>query len=126
MGAGTKHRKRFLQEHPICIFCGGSTPAITIEHCPPRSLFQKREWPFGFEFPACQTCNNGSSDEDLLIAMFGRMDPFHNKGNLDGRHPGLMHNVHKQFPNLLSNMMPSASEARKHNRLYGITPPRQV
>jgi hypothetical protein len=104
MGSATRHRKAFLREHPVCAFCGGATPATTIEHCPPRAMFQHRQWPAGFEFPACQACNHGSGDDDLLIAMLARMDPFEGKGNLDGKQLGILAGVHKQFPGIFGKM----------------------
>lgn len=120
MGAATKHRKKFLEAHSICAFCGGKSIATTIEHCPPRAMFQFRQWPQGFEFPSCQACNQGTADHDLLISMLARMDPFEEKGNKDGKHVGLMMMANKQFPGLLPKMMPSANEARRSNRKLGI------
>lgn len=122
MGSATRHRKAFLQRHSICAFCGGINRSSTIEHCPPRAMFQNKEWPEGFEFPACNSCNGGTSNHDSIIAMLARMDPFENKGDLDGKHTGLMQNVNRQFPGLLQKMMLSASEARKSNKKYGVTP----
>jgi hypothetical protein len=86
-------------------------------------MFQFRQWPEGFEFPACTTCNQGTDDHDLLVAMLARMDPFQLKGDLDGRQLGLMRMVHKQFPGLFEKTMPTATEARRHNRDLGIQPP---
>ena len=122
MGASTRHRKKFLASNPTCAFCGGSSQATTIEHCPPRAMFQYRKWPEGFEFPACETCNHGSGDNDLIVSMLARMDPFEEKGNIDGRLEGLMFAANKQHPGLLAKMMPSAAEARRNNRRIGITP----
>ena len=85
-------------------------------------MFQFRRWPDGFEFPACAKCNQGTDDHDLLVAMLARMDPFHLTGDLDGRQLGLMKAVHKQFPGLFEKMMPTAREARQHNREIGIQP----
>lgn len=124
MGSATKHRKKFLLAHPVCAFCGGESPSSTIEHCPPRAMFQYKQWPEGFEFPACVTCNNGTTDADLLVAMLARMNPFDEAaGDLDGRTVGLMHAVNQQYPELFEKMMPSASEARRHNRSIGVVPP---
>lgn len=92
----------------------------TIEHCPPRAMFQFRQWPEGFEFPACKSCNSGTSDHDLLIAMLARMDPFEEKGNLDGSLVGLMKQANRQFPGLFEKMRLSAAEARQSNRVLGI------
>jgi len=122
MGAAARHRRKFLGEHPRCAFCGGEAIATTIEHCPPRSMFQFRLWPEGFEFPACEPCNVGTDDQDLLVAMMARMDPFELRGNLDGKHVGLMKAANRQFPGLFEKMMPSASEARRSNRELGLHP----
>ena len=98
MGSATRRRKLFLTANPVCAFCGGCTPATTIEHCPPRAMFQHKQWPEGFEFPACEACNKSSSDDDLVVAMLARMDPFENKGNLDGKGPGIVAAVRQQYP----------------------------
>ena len=90
MGEKKNRRETFLLAHPVCVFCGGGAKATTKEHCPPRSMFQGRQWPEGFEFPACDSCNHGTSDQDLLVAMLARMDPFENQGNSDGRLAGIM------------------------------------
>lgn len=122
MGAATRHRKRFLETHPYCAFCGGTEVATTIEHCPPRAMFQFRKWPEGFEFPSCKSCNQGSSNDDLLIAMLARVDPFEFRGDLDGTNLGLLRSVNRQFPGLLKKMMPTAVEARRNNRELGLHP----
>lgn len=122
MGAATRHRKAFLRAHPACAFCGGKEKATTIEHCPPRAMFQFRQWPEGFEFPSCAACNHGTDDHDLLIAMLARMDPFEAKGDRDGKQLGLIRMVNKQFPGLFGKMLPSANEARRSNRELGLRP----
>lgn len=105
MGSATRHRKAFLVVNPVCAFCGGGTPSTTIEHCPPRVMFQHRQWPEGFEFPSCEACNRESTNDDLLIGMLARMDPFENKGNLDGKGPGIMAAVRQQYPRIFGKMM---------------------
>jgi hypothetical protein len=95
----------FIKAHPICAFCGGGTPSTTVEHCPPRSMFQNQQWPEGFEFPACDGCNAGTRDDDLLIALLGRLDPVHNRGELDGRMTGLMKRAHKRNPGMFAKML---------------------
>lgn len=122
MGSAARHKRNFVSKHPFCIFCGGHKNASSIEHCPPRSMFQRREWPEGFEFPACDNCNQGTSDHDLLIAFLARMDPINERGNLDGRLEGIMYMVNKQFPNLYNQMRLTASEARRKNKELGIKP----
>ena len=54
--------------------------------------------------------------------MLARMDPVENKGNLDGRAPGLMAAAHRQYPGLFRKMMGTANDARRRNRALGIQP----
>src|SRR3974390_3767141 len=61
-------------------------------------LRQRRQWPEGFEFPACDVCNGGSRDDDLLVAMLAKMDPFENKSDRDGRKPGYMKRGATRYP----------------------------
>lgn len=122
MGAAARHRRSFIAKHKLCAFCGGERSATTVEHCPPRAMFQHRLWPEGFEFPACEECNKGSDDQDFLIAMLARMNPFESTENADGKLNGLMLMANKQHPGLLQKMMPSANEARRHNRKLRVNP----
>jgi hypothetical protein len=122
MGAAARHRRDFLKVHSFCAFCGGKAKATTVEHCPPRAMFQFRQWPVGFEFPSCEGCNRDSRYQDLLVAMLARMDPFEEKGDKDGKQVSLMETANKRFPGLFEKMMPSATEARRYNREIGLKP----
>ena len=122
MGQSRRRKEAFFAGHPVCAFCGGTRAAETVEHCPPRALFQNRAWPEGYEFPSCVNCNAGSSNDDLIIAFLARMDPFEDLGNQDGKLPGLIKQFQRQFPELLQQMVPSPAEARKINRSVGISP----
>ena len=106
----------------MCAFCGGGTPSETVEHCPPRALFQFKAWPEGFEFPACKSCNSDTSDDDLIVAMLSRFSADGEEGDRDSRAEGLIKNVNAQFPGLIISMMPTHLEARKRNRALGIRP----
>jgi hypothetical protein len=118
-----KRKDAFFIAHPNCIFCGGAEKATTIEHCPPRAMFQFRQWPDGFEFPACSSCNHGTADHDLIIALLARTDPFTEAGNRDGRMPMIIESVHQKHPSMIGKMMPNALESRTLNRKLGIVPP---
>jgi hypothetical protein len=120
MGMGTRHKKKFYAAHPLCIFCGGIRPSETIEHCPPRALFQNRAWPVGFEFPSCEDCNLGSSDEDLLVTMLAR-SCWTSKD--DGAFQGIVAKADQRYPGIIKRMVRSSMEARQENRRLGITPP---
>lgn len=67
--------QRIRREQPFCIFCGGKTPSETVEHYPPRSIFDGKHRPRGLEFGACRVCNEASREADLVVAMLSRMMP---------------------------------------------------
>lgn len=75
MGESRSRTGATIAAHPWCIFCGGSKAATSREHTPPRTLFAGRQWPEGFEFPACANCNGGTSNDDKLAAMMAFMSP---------------------------------------------------
>jgi hypothetical protein len=122
MGTARIKKQAIFAKCPNCIFCGGTVPATTIEHCPPRSMFDDRVAPDGYEFASCSTCNNGTSDEDLLVAWMARLDYTDLSAEGDQRTNGLFKAVHKQFPKLVTKLLPNAVEAKRTNRMLGITP----
>lgn len=73
MGNQRARKQRFFAEHPYCCFCGGTTPAAEIDHIPARYLFRGRQWPEGYEFPACHDCNKGSSLDELAMGLLARI-----------------------------------------------------
>ena len=123
MGMSKIRRQKFFILNPNCVFCGGITPATTIEHCPPKSMFDNKEWPEGFEFSSCSICNQGTSDQDLIVAWMARIDFTNQSSEIDKRTEGLLKLVKNQHPKMLRRMLPSAIEARQTNRQLGITPP---
>ena len=66
MGNSRRKKAQFLQDHPVCCYCGGQ--ASTIDHCPPRSFFRGRHAPEGYEFPACDACNQATKDVEQVVA----------------------------------------------------------
>lgn len=123
MGQARQRTQAFFQHSPLCIFCGGQEPATTVEHCPPRALFIRKEWPAGFDFPACRLCNNGTSDDDAIVSLLGRMDPLNPNRGADGRTPWLMQDVHNQGTNFLLDMFNvSTRDARVAMRRLNIQP----
>ena len=92
-----------------CIFCGGKHVATTTEHCPPRSLFRKKHWPEGYDFPACENCNGGTSDDELLVSFVALMGGYEadNPEEFE-RGTNLMRAVKNQLPGFLEEMFTPA------------------
>jgi hypothetical protein len=125
MGMEKKRRDKFYAAHPLCIFCGGTKPIETVEHCPPRALFQNNKFPEGFIFPACKVCNNGSSDQDLLIAMVAKSgwSPLNNTSD-DNTVFGLIARSDKRNPDLIKRIVQSAQSELipKHENGFALIP----
>lgn len=99
-------KKRFLKEHPYCCFCGGAKPSTTIDHVPPKACFPDGYWPEGFEFPACEACNQGSKNDDQIVGFYTQMADF-SKANLTpqdhAKRIKLGKAILRKYPDLLSN-----------------------
>lgn len=68
-----KKKAKFLAEHPHCCFCGGETPSVEIDHLPSRACFDGKNYPDGFEFPACRDCNASTRADEQIVALLSRM-----------------------------------------------------
>jgi hypothetical protein len=73
-------KAQLLRAHPLCCFCGGTRPAITLDHVPPKACFPRGLCPEGFEFPACKRCNNGNSKDDTIFGFYSMLHDF-DEGN---------------------------------------------
>lgn len=121
MGQARKLRLEFLKRNPTCCFCGGDTPASTLDHQPGRVFFKDRQWPENFVFPACQSCNAISSDSEELLAVLlhGESD------NVDRtRYLKLISSINDRYPDLASDLTnQSANDNRRLFRKYNLTKP---
>jgi hypothetical protein len=111
--------KALLARQPYCIFCGGGVLATTREHCPPRGLFEAKVAPEGFVFSACEECNGGTSDEDLLVALMSQFNP--RREQPSGRVEGLLRATARQAPTAIPRLL-SATQARQAARAAGLRP----
>ncbi|MCA1457697.1 hypothetical protein I6F35_31675 [Bradyrhizobium sp. BRP22] len=100
MGDKKRRKQAFLAPHPVCCFCGGSTPASTEDHVPARGIFDARQWPEGYSFPACEPCNGLTRHDEKIVAMLARLLNFDDNTtelqNFETRRP--MDAVRQAFP----------------------------
>lgn len=113
--------QRIRREQPFCIFCGGDTPSETLEHYPPRSIFDGKHRPQGMEFGACRECNEASREADLVAATLSRMMP--NPKSAAGREEvrKLINSVWR-IPGFAREFQPDRNQAATLNRLRDIAP----
>ena len=120
MGAKSEHRNKFLAQHPLCCFCGGETPSAEPDHVPSRVFFESRQWPEGFEFPACVRCNRATRHDEQVVAMLSWIypDPTTEKGKteVEERIRAVAHN----YPAVIDEMRPSVHQVRNAMKKYGL------
>lgn len=105
-----RRKEAFLKQHPYCCYCGGTTPATTVDHVPSIQMFSLRRRPKGLEVPACEDCNQGTRQHEQAAAMLGRV---YSDGPTEAeRHETkrIMRAVNTNIPGLLEEMWPSPEQ----------------
>lgn len=124
MGQRSARKSAFLRKHPVCCFCGGFTPSAEPDHMPSRVMFRARQWPEGYEFPACVACNRATRHDEQVVAMLARMfpDPVtpEEKAEVIERVRAVGHN----YPELLVEMQPDIRQLRTAAAKYGLAKPK--
>src|SRR5580704_14263644 len=69
-----QRKQEFLAQHPLCCFCAGDSRTEEVDHVPGRVFFRNRNWPVGYEFPACAQCNRATSLDEQVMALVARMN----------------------------------------------------
>lgn len=123
MGSKRNRSTKFLAEHPLCCFCGGNTPAQEIDHIPSRVLFDNREWPEGYTFPACIPCNRASRHDEQIVAMLSRIFPDQKNESSANEIDKRIKAVANNYPGLLEEMQPTVRQIRDGIKKYGIKKP---
>lgn len=123
MAQRSARRRRFLEAHPICCFCGGGVSAVEVDHFPSRALFDGRHWPEGFEFPACAACNDLTRKDELVVSMLSRMYPDATTLEAQEETVEAMRGVERAFPGLLAALQPSVRQIRNAERAHGVIRP---
>jgi hypothetical protein len=120
MGEARQRTREILKMSSMCIFCGGDTPATTVDHQPARSLFDRKEWPEGYAFSACEPCNRASKDAEHKLALLVRIDSEREDNPLRRREFGkYLVGMRNNFPGLLRPL--SANEKRHFLKAEGLT-----
>ena len=122
MGEGNRKKLQFFNDHPLCCYCGGLRFATTIDHQPGRLFFSNRQWPKGFEFPACDECNKATQDSEQLARLVltpGEMDDWNH-----ARWLSTVRYVKKANPGVISQMIPSRRDVRAALKEIGAEVPR--
>jgi|SRR6266404_8592645 len=105
----------FLEEHPLCIYCGGETPATTRDHVPSRQLFHRKQWPEGYEFPACGHCNHVTRDAEQVMALISRIYPDNDTQSAREEFVSILRAIRNNYPKVLSEIAPSRDQIAKFN-----------
>lgn len=123
VGLSKDRKARFLSEHPHCCFCGGATPSAEPDHVPSRAFFRAKQWPEGYEFPACVPCNRATRHDEQVVAMLSRLYPDpsteEEKAEMRERVRAVAHN----YPDVLRETQPNLRQLRRAAAKYGLERP---
>ena len=123
MGQAKQRRARFLEAHPWCCFCGGRVASDTIDHVPNRACFHGRNGPDGFEFPACQKCQNALRQEEQFFAFMCHLSDRDKRNDDSESSKKLIRGVVNNLPDLVPRIVRSSIERRKGLHHLGIERP---
>jgi hypothetical protein len=122
MGEARRRTRGILNLSPVCIFCGGDTPATTVDHQPARALFDRREWPEEYAFTACEPCNRSSKDAEHKLALLVRINSEREDDPVRRKEFGkYLIGMRNNFPGLLKPL--STNENRRFLKSEGLTRP---
>ena len=120
MGAKRLRREAFFRKHPVCCFCGGERIAIEEDHLPPRVAFRDRQWPEGFNFPACYECNHASAGSEQVFALMLRLGDVGRDADEMADLESLVQAVRNNAPDCLPSTFLPANEKRRVLRNWGL------
>ena len=102
-----RRRETLLAAQPRCIYCGGANEATTVDHMPPRIIFDSRHRPQRLEFPACEPCNAGGKKAEQVAGLFSRLYPNPPNEETQREMQRLVREVANNHPGLLAEMRPT-------------------
>ena len=93
---------------------------MEIDHIPSRVLFDERQWPEGYEFPACVPCNRATRHDEQVVAMLSRayLDAITLKGK--NQTQKIFRAVAYNYPEILTEMQPTIRQKRNAAKKYNI------
>jgi hypothetical protein len=119
-------KRRYIDvAHPFCCFCGGTTPATTLDHVPPKSCFPDGLCPEGLKFPACEACNHGTKGGDRIFGLYVMLLDF-DRSSLDQNFARKLIRLRDGITNNCPEGLPDASTAHLIRRVGGVDTPRPI
>lgn len=118
MGRKADRRKEFFRMHPLCCFCGGATKAVEIDHLPSRVIFDNRQWPEKYEFPACKPCNAFTRHHEQVIGLLSRIFPDATTEQQKKEIVERIRAIKRNYPAVLEEMRPTLRQLRQAREKY--------
>jgi hypothetical protein len=100
-----KRRREFFEKHPLCIYCGGETPATTCDHVPSRQVFHFKQWPEGYVFPSCYQCNQATKHAEQVMALLVHISLGQKTKEQEQEFRKIVRAIRNNYPDILNEMM---------------------
>jgi hypothetical protein len=113
MGSKKAKKLKFLHDHPTCCFCGGLTKSEEPDHIPSRALFDDRQWPEGFEFPACIRCNRVTRYDEEIVSFISRLYPDPVGAKRTGEFQKICASINKYRPAVMEEVQGTSNQKKR-------------
>jgi len=108
---------KLIEQFPFCSLCGGQRPSTTLDHIPPKAIFDNSHRPDKLVVPACNECNGGTSTADLVASIICRWNyNADHRELMDGSR--LIARLRKQCPEVISEWTKHDLVGRERGRQH--------
>jgi hypothetical protein len=110
----------------VCYFCGGTNPATTTDHVPPRACFPDGYAPEGFEVPACDNCNKSTRKQDQIFGFYSQWMDFDESKIQQRADRKKLLKLWQGIKNNYPDALPDRAKARRVDRVGAVVSPRAL
>ena len=110
MGQARQKRTRLQRkqaEQPWCVYCGGTTQGTSVDHMPPKSVFDNKYRLDGLLFLACEACHKATRQLDQVAGFLCRVYPDPVSPLAKAEVPKIIRGIRNNTPDVWAELIPS-------------------
>ncbi|MCZ4270996.1 hypothetical protein [Maritalea porphyrae] len=111
-----------LKRAERCVYCPSKGP-FTIEHMPPRGMFERKDRPSGWVFACCCNCNQNTRGVDAVAQMFAVIEPSSKTAWKSDKLEAIVGSVNQRAPRVMEELTSQGSSQNVYVNENGILKP---
>jgi hypothetical protein len=119
MGQAKNRLKQKQSEQPWCVYCGGASPGLELDHMPPMAVFDLRQRYGDMVYLACKACHTGTRPLDQFAGFLCRVFPGPTTPETQAESAKIIGGIANNFPGLLKDMEPTPRQRELARELGG-------